>query len=240
MERTKADKAYEAWGNATFAAVLPLVPPQALTEGFVNDRKSIFPLLERPDLATLPPSAVAELRSRMGYVEDVLLKDSEFVGGSKLSVADVHIIWPIRWALFDLKVNDRFAGVSKKDFPKVWNLIESLPAAKGETLGSEEGLKRIREAQFSAGNVSVASDEPTGLKEGSQVTVESMEYVRLWPNKHMQDTDMVRSATPGKHPQAGKLVGTSKEEIVLALESGVRLHFPREGYVLREGGGAKL
>jgi len=141
----------------------------------VKDRVSIFPLLERSDLKTLPPSAVGELRSRMAYLEDVLLADSVFVGGERLSLADVHVIWPIRWALVDLKVKDRFAGVGKEEFPKVWKLIEGLPEAKGETLSSEDGLKRIREAQLSAGGVGVARDEPTGLKEGTQVTMESME-----------------------------------------------------------------
>ena len=42
------------------------------------------------------------------------------------------------------------------------------------------------------------------------------------------------SSTPGSHPQAGKLVGLTKKEIVLGLDSGVHLHFPREGYILRK------
>lgn len=50
----------------------------------------------------------------------------------------------------------------------------------------------------------------------------------------------VRSAKPGVHFQAGKLVGASKHEVVLGLESGIRVHFPRNGYIVREAGSTKL
>lgn len=42
------------------------------------------------------------------------------------------------------------------------------------------------------------------------------------------------SAAAGKHPQAGKLIGLTTKEIVLELDSGIHLHFPREGYILRQ------
>lgn len=42
------------------------------------------------------------------------------------------------------------------------------------------------------------------------------------------------SAKPGSHPQFGKLVGTGIDESVIELkENGVRLHFPRIGYLVR-------
>lgn len=42
------------------------------------------------------------------------------------------------------------------------------------------------------------------------------------------------STDPGKHPQAGKLIGTSIDETVIELKDGVRLHFPRVGYIVRD------
>lgn len=41
------------------------------------------------------------------------------------------------------------------------------------------------------------------------------------------------SAKAGNRKQLGKLVGLSRREIVLELENGIRLHFPRIGYVVK-------
>jgi len=42
------------------------------------------------------------------------------------------------------------------------------------------------------------------------------------------------SSVPGAHPQAGKLIATSPDEVVLEVgNDGVRLHFPRIGYIVR-------
>ena len=46
--------------------------------------------------------------------------------------------------------------------------------------------------------------------------------------------DAVFSSAPGSHPQAGKLVGTTTKEVVLGLDNGIRLHFPREGYTVKK------
>jgi hypothetical protein len=48
------------------------------------------------------------------------------------------------------------------------------------------------------------------------------------------------STKPGLFPQYGKLVGTTEHEVILGLDSGVQLHFPKIGYIVREAGNAKL
>jgi glutathione S-transferase len=98
---TPADKAYEVWGNETFRSVLPLLPPQATdSEAFVRDRESIFPIIgKREVLKSLEPVALAELRSRLRTVEEVFLADGPYIGGEKLSMADVHVVWVLRWVL---------------------------------------------------------------------------------------------------------------------------------------------
>ncbi|KAI7104741.1 hypothetical protein KC352_g37231, partial [Hortaea werneckii] len=47
-----ADKAYEDWGIDTFKLAVFIIPQAAITPGFLNDRKTIFPMLERPDFAS--------------------------------------------------------------------------------------------------------------------------------------------------------------------------------------------
>lgn len=42
------------------------------------------------------------------------------------------------------------------------------------------------------------------------------------------------SEAPGSHPQVGKLLGTSSNEVVIELENGIRVHFPREGYLVKK------
>lgn len=44
----------------------------------------------------------------------------------------------------------------------------------------------------------------------------------------------LHSTTPGTFPQAGKLIGSNQQEFVLELDTGVRLHYPRIGYIVRK------
>ena len=101
IETTPADAAYEAWGNETFKSVLPLLPPQATqSEAFVKDRESIFPIIGKAGvLKSLEPIALAELKSRLKIVEEVFLRDGPYIGGERLSMADVHVVWVLRWVL---------------------------------------------------------------------------------------------------------------------------------------------
>ncbi|KAI6846898.1 hypothetical protein KC323_g9607, partial [Hortaea werneckii] len=105
----------------------------------------------------------------------------------------------------------------KQDLPKTWKLIESLPEIKPEVVSSEETIKTIKSASYSAnGPTSTMANDPTGIQVGSAVTVESLDTV------------------PGVHPQKGKLVGTSADEFVIEVgNDGVRVHFPWVGYILR-------
>lgn len=169
-----ADKAWETWGYETFMAILPLIPGDFLSDGFVKDRQTIFPIVKRPDLKELRPSAVAEFRSRLSFVENVLLAKNAYIGGKQLSIADTHVIWGIRWGLNDLGAKNE-KGLGKEDFPKVWKLIESLPQPKPETLSSEDAIKAIKDAKLWAGEVSIMKDEPLGIESGTPVTIESME-----------------------------------------------------------------
>ena len=170
-----ADKAWESWGYDTFVAVL-LLAPDAIVDNkdFVKDRETIFPVLARHDYKSLRPSGHAEFISRCSFVENTLLANSPYVGGEKLSVADLHVIYGIRWGLFDLGIQNE-KGVGKDAFPKLWKLIESLPEPKPEDLSSEQTIQAIKNAQYSVSDVSVQSGDPLRISSGTQVTVESTE-----------------------------------------------------------------
>ena len=66
-------------------------------------------------------------------------------------------------------------NLGKDKFPKVWNLIDSLPFPEPTTLSSEEALKKIESSLLSAAQEGVLPDDPTGLKVGQQVTIDSLE-----------------------------------------------------------------
>lgn len=69
----------------------------------------------------------------------------------------------------------RFPGLDKAAFPKVWNLIESLPTPKYETLDRDAAIKTIKEAKLSSPSVSVLKNEPLGLAQDAAVVVDSAE-----------------------------------------------------------------
>lgn len=172
-----ADKAYQTWGDTVFNEVLGLIPAQVLSPEFVKDRKTVFPIVERPDLKTIRPSALASFKSRLHEVETVFLANSKgpFINGEEISLADIHIVWPLRWALNDLgAAND--PGTGKDDFPKVWRLIESLPQVSPPVLSAEDTHKAIRGSEYtSKGPTTVQKDDAYGIAAGTQVSIESFE-----------------------------------------------------------------
>jgi glutathione S-transferase len=177
IPQSPADKAYQVWGDTVFAEVLGLIPSQVLSPEFVKDRETVFPIVKRPDLKTIRPSALAGFQSRLKELEEDFLGNSSgpFINGDKISLADVHVAWPVRWALNDLGAGQD-AGCSKQDFPKVYKLIESLPEVSPKVLSAEETHKLIRGSDYYASEpTSVQKDEALGLAAGTQVTVESFE-----------------------------------------------------------------
>lgn len=102
-----------------------------------------------------------------------------------------------------------------------WYRISSLPlqaeAEKSiEQLSGEQASKQILASHYAAPEIGVDPSDPLGLKADEKVAVEA------------------NDAEPGTHPQYGKLVGLSKRETVLELDNGLRVHFPRVGYVVKK------
>jgi hypothetical protein len=71
----------------------------------------------------------------------------------------------------------RFPGLDKSAYPKVWNLISSLPEPKHDTLEKDAAIKAIKNAGLSSNGLSVAKDDPLGISQNADVVVDSAEYV---------------------------------------------------------------
>ena len=172
-----SDLAFKEWGDTAFQDVLSLVPLQVLTPDFVKDRETVFPILKRPDIKSLRPSGLAGFQARLRQVEDVFLANSKgpFLNGEKLSMADIHIVWPLRWALKDLGASQD-PGCGKAEFPKVWKMIESLPESTPNVMPAQAVQMLLLQSEYSASAPKgIQKDEPLGIAEGTAVTVESFE-----------------------------------------------------------------
>ncbi|KAI9724607.1 MAG: hypothetical protein M1828_003630 [Chrysothrix sp. TS-e1954] len=215
------EKGLQSYADAVFQSVLPLVPGQLLTEGFVKDRASMFPILGRPDFQTLRPSALGELRANLKGIEEHMLQDSgPFLGGKKeVGADDLQLAWAVRWTVKNLGVESE-PGFGSAAFPRFYKWIDACGALdegmKRDEVSGEDAGKTILASEYSIKNHDVPADDPLGVKKGERVSVESAD------------------ATPGSDPQVGKLIGTDVNRVSLELENGIHIHFPRVGYVVRK------
>lgn len=97
-----------------------------------------------------------------------------------------------------------------------------MPQIKPEKVDAESSHKIIKGAGHVDPSMNVDEKDPLGIHSGTDVIVES------------------RDTKPGAHPQEGRLVGLYPHQFVLQLESGVRLHFPRAGYIVRPRSDSKI
>lgn len=116
----------------------------------------------------------------MDYLENRVLRDGPYIGGDKLSVADIHAIWGVRWDLHGADSQPPGLGhqtesaVGRDKFPKVWKLIDSLPVTNGKLIDVKDAEKKIFGSRYSSDVKGVMEGEPTGIKAGTEVTVDSL------------------------------------------------------------------
>ncbi|KAK0873132.1 hypothetical protein LTR87_012114 [Friedmanniomyces endolithicus] len=224
LKRGRADRAFEAWGYRSFWVALATVPAGLVSEELGEDRRELFPIFARPDFATLRQNGLSELRSMLETAEKDFLSGEEgpFIGGKECGMADLHAIWMVKWALQTIGVAKE-PGFGKEAFPKVHAWCDAFPAhddaiQEGQFLSTEAATEQIKGSEYACPEVGIDATDPLQFKGGEQVSVE------------------MTDATPGHHPQEGKLVGLSASRIVLQLETGLRLHFPRIGYAVKRAG----
>lgn len=90
-----------------------------------------------------------------------------------------------------------------------------MPTVQPDEISGPQAAERILGSKYLEETEHVSPNDVLGISAGTRVSIES--------------TD----STPGSHPQHGKLVGAGRDETVLELENGIRLHFPRNGYVVK-------
>jgi glutathione S-transferase len=215
LPTTHADKAFEVFGIGVFESALNLIPVAALTPEFIKDRETIFPSLKNPDYASLRPSGLAEMRAKFQMIEEEFLAKSPFVAGEKFGLADIHVGWAVGWSLEKIGLAQE-PGFSNQDFPKIHEWLTSWPSPKYEDISEQHVREVLLNAGYSAEEIGVDGSDYLGIKHGARVSVENAD------------------TTAGVHPQMGRLVGVDKREVVVELENGFRMHFPRVGYVVKE------
>lgn len=193
------------------------MPAGALTPAFIKDRTTIFPGLNDPNIGERRPSGLAEMKAKFRIIEnDFLGKSSEpFIAGDKFGLADLHAGWAVGWTIKVIGLGQEI-GFKAEDFPRIYKWISAWPTPEYTDLAQEEVWEVIKGAEYTAKDIGFDEQDPLGIKQGTSVTVEN------------SDTE------PGAHPQKGRLVGLNKEKTVIELKNGLRIHFPRIGYVVKE------
>ena len=124
---------------------------------------------------------MAQFKARLHEIETQFLSGSgPYINGSQISLADVHVFWPIRWTLQDLGLNKE-PGIDAATYPKVFKLVDSLPKpadvkAAAKSVTPEEAHKLVTGGQYTAKTATSVQDDGTyGIPAGTTVAVESFE-----------------------------------------------------------------
>lgn len=189
-----------------------------MTADLGKDRKDLFPVFARADFASLRQNGLSELRSMIETAETEFLSGEGPFIGSECGLADIHAMWMIKWALKTIGVGNE-PGFDQKAYPKVHAWCNSIPThdddiQKGQFISAEDASNQILSSNYACTEIGIDRADPLGLQAGEVVAVE------------------MTDATPGTYPQNGRLVGLSKSRVVVELDNGLRLHFPRVGYVV--------
>ncbi|KAL2075248.1 hypothetical protein VTL71DRAFT_191 [Oculimacula yallundae] len=211
-----AAKAFEVFASSLFQVALRIAPPTLLEPSFVKDRKDIFPILGEKNYASLRPSALADLRASLEVIErEFLGRGTAFITGDKISWSDVQVAWVVKWILEGFGIN-REAGFEKKDFPKVYHWLASMPSRQAEKISDDQAVEAITSGNYFVQETSPVSNDPLRLPIGEKVTIET--------------TD----STAGSSPQYGKLASLRIDTVAVELENQLRIHFPRRGVIVKK------
>jgi hypothetical protein len=164
------------------------------------------------------PNSLGEFKAYLTVLERDLLRSSvPFLEGSSLSMADLHVAWAVQAGLDSLAILN-LPGFDLTFFPRVQAWLERLPKPQPETIDGSEAIEMIKSASTVASDLGFDPDDSMQLQKGDIVAI------------YMSD-DLDRS---GRAPQLGELQGLNHSEVVVQVQDGIRLHFPRRGTVIRK------
>ncbi|KAJ9652909.1 hypothetical protein H2198_007862 [Neophaeococcomyces mojaviensis] len=223
LPTTKHDHAYEAFGYRNFWIILASLPLVFLTPELIEERHDLFPVFGKKNYKQLRPSTLTELKSFLNMIENDFLADATdaepWINGAKPGLADIHASWVPKFALETLKYSTDEPGFSEADYPKVHRWLAGIPAhvpeSEPEKLSAEIATQQILSSQYAAKEIGVDESDLMGLKKGQKVYVQTSD-----------------DNAPENAQQHGTLIGLGPRQIVIELENGLRLHFPRVGYAV--------
>lgn len=209
----------ETFGKEAFNYGVGLLPAKFMQdENFVKDRADFAGRPFDPKMiAALRPATLSQFMALLHTLENNTLSSSNFVKGSKMTVADIHVGFVYQWVLMGHQGAE--PECNNKIFPKTYawlnRMAEANPPKKVEKI-SWEDAKKILLSSAQHENVIHNSKDPLGMQVGQPVSV--------------TPTDTGRS-----HPQIGELVAINFEEVCIKVPgSGIRMHFPRFGFVVQK------
>ncbi|GME43482.1 putative glutathione s-transferase protein [Neofusicoccum parvum] len=195
LQPTPSDKAFEAFGAQLFNSVLTLVPAESITPAFKKDRETIYPVLSRPDFASLRPSSLGAFASTLDTIETQFLGDEPYIGGVR--TLGVNQEPGFGAARFPRVHAWRVPSKALPSFPPTHSptlpadsapRLASLPDPQPAAVPPEEAAAAVLGAAYLEPEVDVAPEDPLGVEAGARVAVESAD-----------------DAAPGAHAQVGKL-----------------------------------
>jgi hypothetical protein len=174
--------------------------------------------LDRSTLESDLSNSVAEFKSYLTVIEKrFLANDRKYLEGDKLSMADIHVLWAVQATLDSLAVLE-LPNFSMSAFPKTQSWITRIPTPQPRTVSSNKAYELIMASGKVVTETGFDVNDALKLKKGELVAVD------------MAD-DLGRSR---RSPQVGRIDGLDPMEIVLKLENGVKVHFPRIGIVVKK------
>lgn len=223
LPTTRHDHAYEAFGYRHFWIILASLPVAFLNDELIAERKDLFPVFGKKNYKELRPSAITELRGFCQMIENDFLSeatdDAPFIFGAKPGVADVHVAWIPMFSLNTLNYAKDEPGFDEASLPKLHRWLSKfsapVPENEPEKIDKDVASKQLLDSQYALKDVGVDEKDPTGLKKGQKVYVQTSD-----------------DNAPENAQQHGTLVGLAPRRIVIELDNGIRLHFPRVGYAV--------
>jgi glutathione S-transferase len=190
---------------------------ESLPQAFKDDRAKFSG--RNFDVAAMKralPGQIDQLRAHLAWAEAMLANGRPFMLGAEPGLVDLALYNPL-WFVARAVQGE---ASPLREFPRLlaWmDRMKGLGAGTPTPLSSKDALAVARDATPEAPPVAADDFDPAGRKIG--------------------DAAMVTPDDTGRDPVAGKIVGLSPWEIVIARDAPevgrVHVHFPRAGFVVQ-------
>ena len=203
------------WSDVAFfrpGAALSLGTNDALPEDILRDRRAFFSFIDFESLPQSIPDYLAEFRSQLALLDDMLSDGRAFLLGEQPGWADILGVFPVWMCRGNIRDGDALLA----EFARLvaWEKrVNALGHGSRQELSAEEALAIARSAVPASGG-EVDERDPLGLRRGDPIRVTSRDY--------------------GAVPVEGALEALTVSEVALRRHGErvgeVVVHFPRAGY----------